>query len=244
MQTAEINLKFTTVPAPISGRIGRSLFTVGALVTANQSDPLAMIQQLDPIAVDIQQSSADVLTLRRSLSQNDAVPANADVQLKLPDGSEYARRGTLEFSEATVDEHTGTITLRARFANPEGFLLPGMFVRAIFAQMVDTQAILVPQAGVSHDPGGNATVLIVGDDDKVLLRDVLATRVVGTDWVVTSGLKPGDKVLTEGIAKVRPGISVRPVEAGTRQDLAKTHGTASGNQHEGSEVTAAGPDGS
>ncbi|MEZ5565456.1 MAG: efflux RND transporter periplasmic adaptor subunit [Gammaproteobacteria bacterium] len=224
LQTAEINLKFTTVPAPISGRIGRSLFTEGALVTANQSDPLADIQQLDPIAVDIQQSSADVLELRRALSQDGVTKASTDVRLRLPDGSEYAQSGTLEFSETTVDERTGTIALRVRFANPQGLLLPGMFVRAVFAQMVDTQAILVPQAGVRLDPKGNATVLIVGDDNKVVKRDVTATRVVGTDWVVTAGLKPGDKVITEGLGKVQPGASVTPVKVGTPQIPAAAKG--------------------
>ncbi len=214
LNTAEINLRFTTVPAPISGRIGRSLFTEGALVTANQADPLAIIQQLDPMAVDIQQSSSDVLTLRRSLSREGVIPASAEVHLKLPDGSEYGRSGTLEFAEATVDENTGTITLRARFDNPDGLLLPGMFVRAVFAQMVDTRALLVPQAGVTRDPRGNASVLIVGDDDKVVRRDISTNRVLGTDWVVTAGLKPGDKVITEGVGKVGPGVAVKPVAVG------------------------------
>lgn len=213
LQTAEINLRYTTVPAPIGGRIGRSLFTVGALVTSGQSDPLAVIQELNPIAVDIQQSSNDLLALRRALAQKDVMPASTAVQLKLPDGSQYGHAGTLEFSEATVDQATGTVTLRARFDNPDGLLLPGMFVRAIFAQMVDTQAILVPQAGVARDPKGNATVLVVGDDNKVARRDVTATRVVGTDWVVTAGLKPGDKVITEGTGKVQPGTVVKPVPA-------------------------------
>lgn len=211
LQTAEINLRYTTVPAPIGGRIGRSLFTVGALVTSGQSDPLAVIQELNPIAVDIQQSSNDLLALRQALARKDVIPASTAVRLKLPDGSEYAHAGTLEFSEAMVDESTGTVTLRARFDNPDGLLLPGMFVRAIFAQMVDTQAILVPQAGVARDAKGNATVLVVGDDNKVVRQDVTADRVVGTDWVVTAGLKAGAKVITEGTNKVQPGSLVKPV---------------------------------
>ena len=142
-----MTLSFTTVPAPISGRIGRSLFTVGALVSASQTDPLAQIQRLDPMFVDIQQSSADMLALRRSLAQGGTVPATAKVRLKLEDDSDYGYTGSVEFSEALVDPQTGTVTLRARFPNPEGLLLPGMFVRAQFAQSINQRAFLVPTAG-------------------------------------------------------------------------------------------------
>jgi membrane fusion protein (multidrug efflux system) len=217
LQSAEINLRYTRVPAPISGRIGRSLVTPGALVTANQDTAIATIQRLDPIYVDIQQSSADLLALRRALAGGGAVPASTGVRLKLEDGSDYGQTGTVQFSEVTVDPATGTVTLRARFPNPRGLLLPGMFVRAVFAQAVNTRAILVPQAGVSRDPRGNATVLIVGRDNKVVQRTVAADRAVGTNWVVTSGLEPGERVITEGTARVVPGQTVHPVPAGSPQ---------------------------
>jgi membrane fusion protein (multidrug efflux system) len=220
LETAEINLRYTRVPAPISGRISRSLVTVGALVTANQTDAIATIQRLDPIYVDIQQSSTDLLALRRALASGGAVPASTTVRLKLEDGSDYGYTGTVQFSEVTVDPSTGTVTLRAQFPNPQGLLLPGMFVRAVFAQAIDTRAILVPQAGVSRDPRGNATVFVVGADNRIVQRTVTADRTQGTNWVVTSGLSPGDRVVTEGTARVRPGQLVQPVPAGSPQRVA------------------------
>jgi len=219
LETARINLHYTTVPAPITGRIGRSLYTVGALVTSNQTDPLAQIQRLDPIYVDIQQSSADELKLRRSLAQGGVLPTEAVVHLKLDDGSDYGLTGTVEFSEAVVDPNTGTVTLRAKFPNPRGLLLPGMFVRTEFAQAVDPHAILVPQAGVTHDPKGNATVLVVGPGNKVVQKTVTAPRTQGTYWVITDGLNPGDKVITEGTATLQPGMTVDPVVAGTPEKI-------------------------
>lgn len=215
LDTAKINLRFTTVPAPITGRIGRSLFTEGALVSANQADPLATIQRLDPIYVDIQQSSSDLLALRRALSSGGVVPASASVKLKLEDGSDYPLGGTVEFSEVVVDQSTGTVTLRARFPNPQGLLLPGMFVRAVFAQAIDTKAYLVPQQGVTRDAKGNATVLLLGPGNKAVLRKIRTTRTQGAYWVVTDGLQPGDKVITEGLLNVRPETVVKPVPAGT-----------------------------
>ena len=229
LNTAQINLHFTNVPAPISGKIGRSLFTQGALVTASQADPLAVIQRLDPIYVDIQQSSADLLALRRSLAQSGVTPASADVRLKLEDGSDYGLVGKAEFSEEMVDESTGTVTLRARFPNPQGLLLPGMFVRAVFAQAITDNAILVPQAGLSRDPKGNATVLIVGPGNKAVERKVTADRAQGTDWVVTAGLKPGDKVIVQGTGKAKPGMPIKPVPANSPQKLtAKPQGKGDG----------------
>lgn len=219
LQAAQINLNYTNVPAPISGRIGRSLYTVGALVTQSQTDPLAQIQRLDPIYVDIQQSAGDELALRRSLAQGGVVPASAQVRLKLDDGSDYGLAGTVEFSEATVDPNTGTVTLRARFPNPQGLLLPGMFVRAEFAKAVNPHAILVPQAGVAHDAKGNATVLVVGPNNKVVQKTITATQTQGAYWVVTAGLNPSDKVITEGTAKARPGAVVQPVVAGTAEKI-------------------------
>jgi len=228
LQTARINLRFTTVPAPITGRIGRSLATEGALVTASQTGPLAVIQRLDPIYVDIRQSSADLLALRRALSRGGAFPASATVALELEDGTRYAAPGRIEFAEVMVDEATGTVTLRARFPNPDGLLLPGMFVRAHFAQSVDPDAILVPQAAVSHDPRGAATVLVVGKGNTAELRTVNADRTQGASWVVTKGLKPGDKVIVEGTARAQPGKPVRAVPFGTPQRVREPGGGTAG----------------
>ncbi|WP_085809199.1 efflux RND transporter periplasmic adaptor subunit [Sphingomonas sp. TZW2008] len=216
LETAQINLRFTTVPAPITGRIGRSLFTVGALVTTSQTDPLTTIQQLDPIYVDIQQSAASILQLRRALATGGVLPANATVRLKLEDGSDYGQTGTVEFAEVVVDQQTGTVTLRARFPNPQGLLLPGMFVRAVFAQAITANAILVPQAAVSRDPQGNATVWIVSGN-KAVQRTVKADRAERQNWVVTGGLRAGEKVITQGIGTLRPGAEIKAVPAGTPQ---------------------------
>ena len=217
LETARVNLRFTTVPAPITGRIGRSIFTVGALVTTSQADPLATIQQLDPIFVDIQQSAADLLQLRRRMATGGVLPANATVRLKLEDGSDYGATGVVEFSEVVVDQQTGTVTLRARFPNPNGLLLPGMFVRAVFAQAIETNAFLVPQQAVSRDPQGNATVWLVGQNNKVQQRKVETVRTEGADWVVTGGLRPGDKVITQGTANLNDNAAVKPVPANTPQ---------------------------
>jgi len=219
LRTAQVTLGFTRVPAPISGRIGRSLFTVGALVTANQPDPLATIQQLDPIFVDIQQSTAELLTLRRSLSRGDVMPARAAVRLKLEDGSDYNLTGTIQFSEVVVDPGTGTVTLRASFPNPQGVLLPGMFVRASFAQAVESSAFLVPQQAVSRDPQGNATVMLVGRNNRSEQRRVRSDRTQGAFWVVTGGLNAGDRVITQGLGRLRPGQPIKPVPASAPQRI-------------------------
>jgi membrane fusion protein (multidrug efflux system) len=215
LQTANINLRFTRVPAPITGRIGRSLFTAGALVTGGQAEPLTTIQRLDPIFVDIQQSSAALLALRKSLANGGAVPSRAQVRLTLEDVSDYGQTGTLEFAEATVDPSTGTVTLRARFPNPQGLLLPGMYVRARLVQQTIANAILVPQSGVSRDPKGNATALVVGPGNKAVLKTIKAERSVGSNWVVTEGLSPGDKVIVEGLIRVKAGQTIIPVPAGS-----------------------------
>ena len=220
LETARINLRYTRVPSPITGRIGRSMVTTGALVTANQPDPLATIQRLDPIYVDLQQSSAELLALRRSLATDGAAPATAAVELTLGDGSRYGNTGRLQFTESVVDPETGTVTLRATFPNPQGLLLPGMFVRARIVQQVDTDAILVPQQAVTRDPQGNATVLVVGAGDKAELRPIKTSRTQGANWIVTDGLKPGDKVITQGTGKARPGQPVKPVPASTPQRVA------------------------
>lgn len=217
VQTANVNLQFTRVPAPITGRIGRSLFTVGALVTGNQAEPLAVIQGVDPVFVDIQQSSAELLALRRSLQQGGAAPASAEVALLLEDGSEYGPRGVVQFSEAMVNAATGTVTLRARFPNPQGLLLPGMFVRARFNQSINTSAILIPQPALSRNARGDASVFVVDASGKAIERKVNADRAIGTDWVITSGLKPGDKVIVQGLARVKPNEPVKAVPASKPQ---------------------------
>ena len=223
LDTAQINLRFTNVPAPITGRIGRSLFTEGALVSASQAGPLTTIQRLDPIYVDIQQSSADLLALRRALASGGAIPSQAVVRLKLEDGSDYGLTGSVEFTEVVVDQTTGTVTLRATFPNPQGLLLPGMFVRAHFAQSVDPHAFLIPQQAVSRDAKGNATVFVVVSDgkggSKAEQKTVTATRTVGTNWVITGGLSPGDKVITQGVGKVRADQAIKPVSADTPQAI-------------------------
>ncbi|MDB5443795.1 MAG: MexE family multidrug efflux transporter periplasmic adaptor subunit [Phenylobacterium sp.] len=228
LQTAQINLHFTHVPAPITGRIGRSLVTTGALVTNGQVTPLATIERLDPIFVDMPQSSAEIVALRRELSSGGAAASAATVRLILEDGTPYTAPGTLEFSEALVDPNTGSVTLRARFPNSQNLLLPGMYVRGNLSEMTVKNAILAPQQGVSRDPRGNATVYLLGPGNKAVLRTVTADRTVGDHWLVTSGLAVGDKVITEGLTNVKPGITVRPVLAGSppRAPPAKASGGA------------------
>jgi membrane fusion protein (multidrug efflux system) len=211
LRQAQVNLRWTRVPAPITGQIGLSNFTEGALVTTAQTDPLTTITRLDPIYVDIQQSAADLLTLRRSLAQGGAMATTAAVRLKLPDGSFYGMTGTVEFSQVLVDQSTGTVTLRARFPNPQAILLPGMFVNAEFAQAIDTSAFLVPQPAVSRDPQGTATVWIVGPGNKAVQRTVTADRTQGAYWVVTHGLAGGEKVITQGTQNLIPGAKLKPV---------------------------------
>jgi membrane fusion protein (multidrug efflux system) len=219
LRTARINQRYTRVPAPITGRVGLSTVTEGALVTANQTDPLTTITRLDPVYVDIQESASDLLALRRALSQGGVVPASAQVSLKLPDGSDYGFTGTVEFSEVVVDQSTGTVTLRARFPNPQSILLPGMFVNAQFAQAIDTSAILVPQQAVSRDPQGNATLFVVGPGNRAVQRTVVTARTMGPYWVVTQGLAPGEKVITQGLANVKDGAQVKPVPASAPQQV-------------------------
>ena len=217
LRTAQINLRYTRVPAPITGRIGLSKFTEGALVTANQAEALTTITRLDPVYVDIQQSAPDLLALRKSLAQGGTIPMITQVRLKLPDGSDYGFTGTVQFTEVVVDAGTGSVTLRARFPNAQGLLLPGMFVTAGFAQSVDTTAYLVPQAAIARDPKGNATLWVVGPGNSAVQRTVVADRTDGANWVVTQGLSGGEKVITQGIAKLKEGAKVKPVLASTPQ---------------------------
>ncbi|ALJ15816.1 hemolysin D [Sphingopyxis macrogoltabida] len=217
LETARINLRYTTLSAPISGRIGRSLATPGALVSASQSEPLATIQQTDPIYVDMQQSSAELIRLRQALASGGTQPGSTTVRLKLEDGSDYGFAGTVQFSEIAVSEATGTVTLRARFPNPKGLLLPGMFVTALFDQSVNPAAMLVPQAAVQRDFDGSAFVYLVGKDNKAARRKVTAERTVGANWVVTEGLKSGEKIITQGIGNLKAGAPIKPVPASTPQ---------------------------
>ena len=212
LRSAEIDLARTTVRAPISGRVGRSTFTTGALVTAAQTDPLVTIQRLDPIYVDIQQSSADLLKLRQQvLAGQVARGGNATrVRLKLEDGSTYGQEGTLRFADVTVDPTTGSQTIRAVFPNTRGLLLPGMFVRAELVEGTQGSAILVPQRAVSRDERGDATVLVVGRGNRAEPRTLRTSRTAGDNWILTQGLKPGDRVIVEGGMLLRPGMPVQP----------------------------------
>ena len=221
LETARINLRYATVTAPIGGRIGRSLSTVGALVSANQQDPLAVIQRLDPIYVDMQQSSAELTALRQALRRGEVAPGSTSARLTLEDGSDYGYAGRVQFSDIAVDESTGTVTLRASFPNPQGLLLPGMFVKAVFDQAIEPRAFLVPQPALQRDFDGSAYVYVVGGDNKAARRKVTADRTSGTNWVVTAGLKPGDRVITQGLGNnVRQDSEVRPVPASAPQKIA------------------------
>jgi membrane fusion protein (multidrug efflux system) len=215
-QTARINLGYTTVTSPVSGRIGRAVVTEGAYVQASQATLLATVQQIDPVYVDVTQSADEVLKLRRDLESGrlqGAGKGQARVKLLL-EGGEYPVAGTLQFADVTVDPGTGSITLRALFPNPRGELLPGLFVRAQLIEAVNPQALLVPQVGVTRDQKGFPVVLVVNAERKVERRQIVADRTVGSSWLVTDGLKPGDQVVVEGLQKVRPGTLVNPVPAG------------------------------
>ncbi|MBB4725162.1 efflux RND transporter periplasmic adaptor subunit [Xanthomonas euvesicatoria] len=214
LQTARINLDYTRITAPVSGRIGTSSYTPGALVSAGQSEVLATINQLDPIYVDVTQSSAQLLQLRRQLDtgQLKAVDGKAEVTLQLEDGSTYAHSGTLEVVDAAVDTATGTVKLRAVVPNPERVLLPGMYVTAKLSMAVDEQAILVPQQAISRNSKGQAVAMVVGSDNKVAQRVLTTGDAIGDKWVVRQGLKAGDKVIVQGLQKASVGAEVRAVE--------------------------------
>ena len=224
VDTARINLGYTRITAPISGRIGRSSITDGALVTASQATALATIQQLSSMYVDVTQSSAEMMKLKQNLAsgllKKDSATAQARVKLVLEDGSSYPLPGILKFSEVTVDQSTGSITLRAIFPNPKQVLLPGMFVRAILEEGVNEQAILVSQRGVTHNPKGEAKVFVVGAEEKVEPRIIKVVRTVGDNWLVSDGLKTGDRVILEGIQKARPGTMVKAVPFGAKPEAA------------------------
>jgi len=220
LETARINLAYTKVTSPISGRIGKSSVTEGALVQNGQANALATVQQLDPIYVDVTQSSNDFLRLKQELASGKLKQENgkAKVQLVTSDGIKFDQEGTLEFSDVSVDQTTGSITLRALFPNPNHTLLPGMFVRARLEEGVNPNAILVPQQGVTRTPRGDASAMVVGEGDKVEVRQIKASQAIGDKWLVTDGLKAGDRVIVSGLQKVRPGAQVKAQEVSADAD--------------------------
>jgi len=228
VETARINLGYTKVTAPISGRTGKSNVTDGAIVTAYQPMALATIQQLDPIYADMPQSTTDLLRLKSRLKDGRLKENETDqnkVKLILEDGTAYPLEGTLQFSDVTVDPTTGSVILRAVFPNPDGILLPGMFVRAVIKEGVNEQAILIPQQGVSRDPKGNPFALIVDAESKAGLRMLTLDRAIGDKWLVSAGLAPGDRVIVEGMQRLRPGTTVKAVPFNETQ---AGHGPAAG----------------
>jgi membrane fusion protein (multidrug efflux system) len=217
LEAAGINLKYTKMLSPLSGRISRSSVTPGALVTANQTSSLAIVTQLDPIYVDLNQPVTTLLRFRQELAAGQVERADngaAKVTLKLEDGTTYPLPGKLDFAEVNVNQGTGTVLVRATFPNPQHLLLPGMYVHAEIEEDVNSNGILVPQQAVSRNPHGDATVLVVGDGNKAEPRILATGPAVGDQWVVTGGLKAGERVIVDGLQKVRPGMTVRPVVAG------------------------------
>ena len=214
VESARINLAYTKVTSPISGRIGKSAVTEGALVTSGQATAMSTVQQLDPIYVDVTQSSNDFLRLKQELADGKLKQEDGKAKVKLVtnDGIEYQQEGSLEFSDVTVDQSTGSITLRAIFPNPDNTLLPGMFVRAQLEEGTNPNALLVPQQGVTRTPRGDASAMVIGKDDKVEVRDITAAQAIGDKWLVTSGLKDGDRVIVTGLQKVKPGVQVKAQE--------------------------------
>ena len=215
LDTARITLEYTRITAPIGGQVSASVFTPGALVTANQADPLTTVRQLDPIYVDITQSSDQLLGLQRQLASGRLRRAGKDtikVRLRLDNGSEYEHAGMLAFTDVAVDETTGMVRLRTMFPNPNGLLLPGMYVRAFVPQAVDDEGLLVPQQGVTHNARGEAVALVVNGENKVEQRTLTTAGTVGDRWLVSDGVKAGERVIVEGGQKVQPGAAVRPVE--------------------------------
>jgi membrane fusion protein (multidrug efflux system) len=213
LQSSAVVLGFARIVAPISGRIGKSTVTQGALVTANQANALATIQQIDPLYVDIVQSSNEMLQLRRQLADGALKTTDdAPVKIMLEDGSAYAHDGRLQFAEVTVDPTTGSFSLRVVVPNPDGLLLPGMYVRAVLDKGVNPNGLLVPQQGITRDPKGEAVAMVVGKDNKAEQRKVRVSHTLGNQWLVQDGLAPGDQVIVEGLQKIQPGAPVHATE--------------------------------
>ncbi|MGS3174664.1 efflux RND transporter periplasmic adaptor subunit [Aeromonas sanarellii] len=228
LQSANINLAYTRITAPISGRIGKSAVTEGALVTAQQATSLTTISQLDPMYVDVRQSTADLLRLKRQVAAGKLTQGekgDASVSFQLEDGSQYGQKGSLQFSDVTVDETTGMVTLRVIVPNPNQLLLPGMFMRATLQEGERPQGLLVPQTAVTRTPKGGATAMVVTADNKVELREVQLGRVYGDSWVVESGLNAGEKVIVAGLQKVKPGAAVAPTEHASTAQTQQTPAT-------------------
>ena len=218
LQTSKINLEYSHVSSPISGQISKSNVTVGALVSANQATSLATVTQLDPIYIDLTQSSSELTKLKKAIVSGDLSvdsTSQTDVELTMEDGSLYSHKGTLQFSEVTVDPSTGSVTLRAKFPNPEKLLLPGMYARASIVEGVKNDAILVPQRGVSRNSKGEATAMVVSKNNTVESRVLKTDRTIGSNWLVTDGVMEGDKLIVEGLQKIRPGAPVSPSEVQT-----------------------------
>jgi membrane fusion protein (multidrug efflux system) len=216
VRSATINLGYTDIVSPITGRVGPSLVTQGAFVQASAATPMANVQQIDPIYVDLNETSVEGLQLRQQVASGRIHlngPDQTRVRLVLEDGSTYAREGLLQFTDISVNEGTGSVTVRAIFPNPDHVLLPGMFVRAVIDEGTDDHAMLVPEEGVTHDRNGQATVLIVGKDNKVSQKTVNASRTLGDSWVVEGGLEDGDRVVVTGVQRVKAGMPVRAVAA-------------------------------
>jgi len=214
VEYARINLAFARITSPITGRIGKSTATEGALVVANQADALSTVQELNPVFVDVTQSSGEWLQLRRDLGRTDMAKASRTATISLEDGSKYPQPGALQFTDVTVDAGTGSFLLRVLVPNPEALLRPGMYVNATVDEGTLPDGLLAPQQGITRDPKGSATALIVGADDKVEQRSVSVSRTVGDQWLVSDGLKAGDRLIVEGVQKVQPGMAVKAVPAG------------------------------
>lgn len=216
VEQAAINLHYANVTSPITGISGKSSVTVGALVTANQGDALVTVQRLDPIYVDLTQSVQDFLRMKEEVAsgQIKQVEGATPVQLNLENGKRYKHTGTLKFSDPTVDESTGSVTLRAIFPNPNGDLLPGMYVTALVDEGSRQNVLLVPQEGVTHNAQGKATALILDNDNVVQLREITASKAIGNQWVVTAGLQAGDRVIVSGLQRIRPGMKARAISSG------------------------------
>ncbi|MCX2831130.1 efflux RND transporter periplasmic adaptor subunit [Microbulbifer thermotolerans] len=212
VQRSKVQLDYARISAPIGGRIGKSSITQGALVTANQTSALATVQQLDPIYVDVTQSTAELLALRKALEAGTVESTELPVTILLEDGSQYEHKGKLEFAEVSVEPSTGSVLLRIIVPNPDNILLPGMYVRALLGSGVRQQAILVPQQAVARDPKGNTSVMVVSGEGVVAQRSVVVSRTIGDKWLVEEGLQAGDKVVVEGLQKIRPGVPVQAVE--------------------------------
>ena len=214
--SAGINVDYARITSPIYGRIGKSAVTAGALVVANQADPLARVQQLDTVYVDVTQSSGEWLQLQQELAAGGKGSGQSEVRVTLEDGSAYPLAGQLQFSDVSVEPGTGSFLLRVLVPNPKALLLPGMYVRATIVEGVLANGLLAPQRGITRDPKGNATAMVVAAGNKVELRNVMTARAVGDQWLVGSGLAPGDRVIIEGLQKIQPGMVVQPAEAGAR----------------------------